>query len=274
MAEEKVPSQYDPRQRPWFLPALSAETVSWTVPYIFYNRKEAGIKASLSYGQAEDSKQTVVAFDILLDDLFQEIQRMVPSQNSRVFIFRQDAMLYMPESKDSTPDFKSMGEVKDLLIQKMVALWTAEKKDAGFVFSVAHDEGIWWGGFRPLEKANRNICVGVMVPETDITGGVKRRRSTLWAVGLVVMLVAGGLSFWMVRRYGSTFDDYAVLYDHTDPEASIRRLIGIGEGRAVEFKSTMRMNLHIGKAGNEIEMAWLKAVAAFLNTDGGIRCLA
>ena len=141
------------------------------------------------------------------------------------------------------------------------------------MFSVAHDEGIWWGGFRPLEKANRNICVGVMVPETDITGGVKRRRSTLWAVGLVVMLVTGGLSFLMVRRYGSTFDDYAFLYDHTDPEASIRRLIGIGEGRAVEFKSTMRMNLHTGKAGKEIEMAWLKAVAAFLNTDGGILLL-
>jgi len=81
-------------------------------------------------------------------------------------------MLYMPEAKDSAPDFKTMGEVKDLLIQKMVGSWTAEKKDTGFVFSIAHDEGIWWGGFRPLEKANRNIWVGVMVPETDITGGV------------------------------------------------------------------------------------------------------
>ena len=273
VAEKKEPSQYDPRQRPWFLPALSADSVSWTAPYIFYNRKKAGITASLSYGQAEDSTQTVVAFDILLDDLFQEIQRMVPSQNSRVFIFRQDAMLYMPESNGSAPDFKSIGEVKDLLIQKMVASWTADKKDAGFVFSVAHDEGRWWGGFRPLEKANRNIWVGVMVPETDITGGVMRRRSTLWAVGIVVMLVAGGLSFWMVRRYGGTLDDYANLYDHTDPEGSIRRLIGIGEGRAVEFKSTMRRNLHTGKAGKEIEMAWLKAVAAFMNTDGGILLL-
>ena len=77
----------------------------------------------------------------------------------------------------------------------------------------------------------------------------------------------------MVRRYGSTFDDYAVLYDHTDPEASIRGLISIGEGRAVEFKSTMRMNLHTGKAGKEIGMAWLKAVAVFLNTDGCILLL-
>ena len=82
----------------------------------------------MAYGQAADSTQMVIAFDILLDDLFQEVQRMIPSQNSRVFIFRRDAMLYMPESKGSAPDFKSMGEVKDLLIQKMVAAWAAENQ--------------------------------------------------------------------------------------------------------------------------------------------------
>jgi predicted HTH transcriptional regulator len=38
---------------------------------------------------------------------------------------------------------------------------------------------------------------------------------------------------------------------------------------AIEFKSTMRMNLHTQKAGKEIEVAWLKAVVAFMNTDGG-----
>jgi len=37
-------------------------------------------------------------------------------------------MLYIPESKGGAPDFKSMGEVKDLLIQKMVASWTAENQ--------------------------------------------------------------------------------------------------------------------------------------------------
>jgi predicted HTH transcriptional regulator len=32
----------------------------------------------------------------------------------------------------------------------------------------------------------------------------------------------------------------------------------------------MRTNLHTGKPGKEIELAWLKGVAAFLNTEGGI----
>lgn len=42
-----------------------------------------------------------------------------------------------------------------------------------------------------------------------------------------------------------------------------------GEGRTIESKSTMRMNLHTQKAGKEIEIAWLKALTAFMNTDGG-----
>lgn len=33
-------------------------------------------------------------------------------------------------------------------------------------------------------------------------------------------------------------------YDNRQPEKSIRRLIADGEGRTLEFKSTMRMNLH------------------------------
>ena len=35
----------------------------------------------------------------------------------------------------------------------------------------------------------------------------------------------------------------------------------------------MRMNLHTKSAGKEIELAWLKGVAAFLNTEGGILLL-
>ena len=66
-----------------------------------------------------------------------------------------------------------------------------------------------------------------------------------------------------------TFNLPADRYDSRQPEKSILRLIAKGEGRTVEFKSTMRMNLHTRKPGKEIEIAWLKAVAAFMNTDGG-----
>ncbi len=45
--------------------------------------------------------------------------------------------------------------------------------------------------------------------------------------------------------------------------------INKGEGVDIEFKSTIRTNLKTGKNGKEIELAWLKAVVAFLNSTGG-----
>ena len=120
-----------------------------------------------------------------------------------------------------------------------------------------------------MESDNRNVWVGVMVPETDIIGGVNQRRAALWTVGGVVVLLAGGLAFLMIRRYGQSFEQPEDRYDGKHPEKSIRRLIAKGEGRTIEFKSTMRMNLHTQKPGKEIETAWLKAVVAFMNTDGG-----
>lgn len=49
-----------------------------------------------------------------------------------------------------------------------------------------------------------------------------------------------------------------------------RDIIREGETDKIEFKSTLRYNLHTGKFGREIEHAALKSIAAFLNTWGGI----
>ena len=47
-------------------------------------------------------------------------------------------------------------------------------------------------------------------------------------------------------------------------------IIHEGESDKVEFKSTLRFNIHSGKFGREIEHAALKSIAAFLNSWGGI----
>ncbi len=46
-------------------------------------------------------------------------------------------------------------------------------------------------------------------------------------------------------------------------------LINIGESEAVEFKSTLRVNLHTGKPDKRMEKAILRTIAGFLNTGGG-----
>jgi len=53
-------------------------------------------------------------------------------------------------------------------------------------------------------------------------------------------------------------------------QAVLGKLIATGESETLEFKSTLRWNLHTGKPGKEIENASLKTVAGFLNSDGGV----
>ncbi|RKX33918.1 MAG: hypothetical protein DRP71_08760 [Verrucomicrobia bacterium] len=61
----------------------------------------------------------------------------------------------------------------------------------------------------------------------------------------------------------------ARAFDPLD-ETDLRSLIASGEGETLEFKSTLRWNLHTGKPGKEIENASLKTLAGFLNSDGGV----
>jgi len=53
------------------------------------------------------------------------------------------------------------------------------------------------------------------------------------------------------------------------PEERIKQLIAGGETDRIEFKSTLRWSLKENKVNHGVEIAWLKTVAAFLNSDGG-----
>ena len=49
----------------------------------------------------------------------------------------------------------------------------------------------------------------------------------------------------------------------------VLKKINQGESEQLEFKSSLRMNLHTKKTDKKIEIAVLKTITAFLNTDGG-----
>ncbi len=271
---EAKDSDFDPRRRPWFTPALSSKGIFWTEPYKFYASGAVGITASMSYLRKKDQQPVVVAFDILLDDLFAEIQSSTPSDNSRVFIFRRDAKLYVPKTLETGPNFLALSSVQDSLVRKIYANWIGEDNLGEKVVSVQHEGTTWWSGFLPLDDVRRTTWVCVMIPEQDIIGQTGKRRTKLWLIGLGSVLFAIVLAAWISRIYGRKQENAENdVFDDNNPATSICQIIEHGEGPEVEFKSTIRMNLHTKKPGKEIELAWLKGVAAFLNTDGGVLLL-
>ena len=53
------------------------------------------------------------------------------------------------------------------------------------------------------------------------------------------------------------------------PQQRIARILGEGENDRTEFKSTLRWSIKDKKIDHGVEVAWLKTVAAFLNSEGG-----
>ncbi len=60
-----------------------------------------------------------------------------------------------------------------------------------------------------------------------------------------------------------------LLEPKLSPEERIQQIIGEGENDRTEFKSTLRWSLKEKRINHGVEIAWLKTVAAFLNSDGG-----
>ena len=56
---------------------------------------------------------------------------------------------------------------------------------------------------------------------------------------------------------------------HDEEALSVAELVALDEGNVVEFKSTLRKNLHTGERDSRMEDGCLKTIVGFLNKDGG-----
>jgi predicted HTH transcriptional regulator len=72
-------------------------------------------------------------------------------------------------------------------------------------------------------------------------------------------------AFKEFRELGRVCADYLSFF----PEEWLAKLIAGGENTTLEFKSTLRWDLHQKKRNDAVTHAVLKSIAAFLNTDGG-----
>jgi hypothetical protein len=140
----------------------------------------------------------------------------------------------------------------------------------------------WWAEFRPISLDNRTVWLGISLPEEELFLRIGVPRHVVPAAVVIIGLIAFIGSVFVVRRHAGQFRALTLAHERlsrdtvdrsqiTDETAGeVLTLIEKGESDTLEFKSTVRWNLRSGKPGKEIELAWLKGVVGFLNTDGGV----
>lgn len=260
---EHLPNQtddFDPKTRSWYAPSLENDSIFWTQRYLFHTLQQVGITASSSFNNEKNTDKWVVAFDVLLTDLYQKIREGTPCENGHLFTIR-------PAIEAESEEFILIKNNTIPIVQTAFSQWKNNPYSKE-VFSFPYEGTKWWCSFRNIDSDPTGVWMGILLPESDIVLDISRRRTFLILFGILSLLASFAVAFFISRYFGRTFMPSSPL-DPEKSEADIRHLIQKGENRSIEFKSTIRMNLHTKKPGKEIELAWLKGVVAFMNTDGG-----
>ncbi len=270
--------EYDARQRPWYKAAEKAAgsgATVWTPPYDFFSGRR-GITASASWlDEQNPEKIQVVAYDMVLDDLYQTVAKIKLGEQGRVFLFNPagEVLSSFPDGDRQIVDFVSYRNLDDPVVAQAVSRWQEDeaKKDKSERNPVPLklDKKKWWADSYPVGPSSLSLSLGIISPESDFLG-YQQKNGFLLAAIVAVMTVGVVLIVLFTRKY--TRDIQKLRHRVINREnlaEDVMRLINSGESGSLEFKSTLRQNLKSGKPGKEIELAWLKTVVAYLNTEGG-----
>lgn len=262
----------------WYDAALAQSLenpVAWTSLYDQPFLKEKAITAATGVYAKDGSVIGVAAFTITVGGVIQMVDAIAIPDNIEVLVLNKDGLTFSTsQNRDSwgvsaTPveeagDYRS---ARDYAVQHWLSNDVAVNAPVNFRINGTD----WWAGFSPLRNEVQLNWLAILLPESHIMDAVQDRWSNLGLIALGILLSGLCMAAVMVRKYSFQLKDL--------PQNAIRQesflhdiaaLIKAGESANAEFKSTVRKNLQTGKNGKEIELAWLKSVSAFMNSDGGI----
>ena len=263
-------------ESPWFLGAndsVAAGNVFWTRPRYIERAGSPGITAALGWTEDQNGKNNaVIAFDVPLKNIFATISEIPIGDNSSLFLFRDDNIIFRMDADtnqfpaDSLAFYYHPSEVP--LIEKALQKRIAESVPDGSPVRFKSKGVPYWAGFGQIDKEHSRLLIGIIIPETDALDAVQLNPNTMIIISLIVFAAGLFVAGLFIRKYRQQGE--GVFSDPADIDTRISELIHNGENNTCEFKSTMRMNLKSGKPGKEIELAWLKAAVAFMNSGGGV----
>ena len=297
-------SDYDARQRPWFKGVsadATGEEIFWTAPYRFYVDGQVGITAALRWldrdsgttiekdksGAPVTNKAHMVAFDVKLCDLLEGLAELELGTDGRAFMISDAGQVLGSSQINCLKQKVDLSALETEIEEKFTPAfnkWQRSPEQAEQIFAFRAAGKPWWAGFAALQIGERYLWLVVVVPEKDILQ-LADYPVTYFRLPLMVLvfgLVLFILSFSFVRRHLHSLEalrreNHRLIEDELqreagldDPGQRISELIKAGESERLEFKATVRWNLHQDRAGKEIEVAWLKGVVGFLNTSGGV----
>lgn len=279
VVDEQPDSEYNPASTTWYRGAmtLSREKQFFvSEPHTLKVADESGITASIRWQKRDNPDEVFIStISFTLKDLMLFMKQLEISASGKILLLQKNGTLLTNLKINDLYSEKTSSHKEDSLSAQLLKT-TAQKLDESHgrtlqLHSFRNKDQTWWLGLRPLMERKGDVWVGVLIPEKDIFNDFRRQWQRFGMAAGSILLLASVMTISLVRRYSHQLKDLPQQHIGSHSYLNeIETLINAGESTTLEFKSTMRTNLKTGKTGKEIELAWLKGVVAFMNSDGGI----
>jgi adenylate cyclase len=209
---DPVPATFDPRQRPWYGPALHSDHVELSDLYSFMQNSEPGFTLSRSF---HASSSGVFGADLAAKDLsdFLDQQRITPGSLSFIFTRSGEIVAYpdkarmaavLPQNGRIMVALPQLSELKDPVAAGLFAAYRESSTPGSFVYRVAGRRYIG----RVVEipaRYGRDQMLGIAVPLDEIEQPVieLRNQTLLYSLAFLAFtlpLYVTLIVFWIDRR--------------------------------------------------------------------------
>jgi adenylate cyclase len=207
-------TNYDPRARPWYGPALHSNHVEISDLYLFFQNNEPGFTLSRSFHAAPSG---VFAADLAAKDLsdFLNKQRITPGSLSFIFTRSGEIVAYPDQARMTAPvphegeimvALPQLSALKDPIADRLFAAYRESSTPGNFMYAVAGRNYIG----RVVEipaRYGRDQLLGIAVPIDEIEQpAIALRNQTLFYsiafLALTLPLYVTLIIFWIDRRLG------------------------------------------------------------------------
>ncbi len=213
---EDAASAYDPRTRPWYLSAMERGELSWVDPYSYYSDRKPGIACAQPLRDAGGRLLGVIGTDIGIAELSRLLDTFDIGRSGKAAIVTEDGDLI------ADPDFLEQGleiarevsgsdrprlvlrRLDDAPDSVLTAAFMARPPGRGEPFTFDHAGTGYVARFEsfPLGSERRWI-VGVLAPQEDFMGSLRRDHWMTMTVTLLCLFMAIGLAAALVMRAGA-----------------------------------------------------------------------
>jgi hypothetical protein len=183
--------RYDPRERPWFDAALSADGVVWSDVYRFFTTGAPGVTASVRAPAPGDVATTVVGADLEIAEIGRFLGDLRIGERGRAVIVTTagDLVAYPPELAPADfEDVPAVAELDDAILHEAFQRFRVNRAERGVVVidGVRH-----LASSAPLaDVVGRDWWLLLVVPEESFIGFVAANARTSLALSGVVVLLA------------------------------------------------------------------------------------